>query len=93
MTYEEKLAVVAEMEKKHNIPDGQEGDVMRAKVLVLAEALLAMGYGRNASTITALRFTADMMESAIPHMTPEQLVKERLERQLAALDPDDLPKA
>jgi len=94
MTYEEKIAIVVEMEKKHNITRDAAGDTTRAKILFLTNVMLELGIGRNASTVTALRFIADMMESAIPQRTPpEQLASEQLERALKALDADDLPKA
>ena len=93
MTYEEKVAIVDEMEKKHNITRDAASDTTRAKILFLTDVMLELGFGRNPSTVTALRFIADMMESAIPSLTPEQVVSEQLERALKALDADTLPKA
>lgn len=75
MTHEEKVAIVDALMEKHDI----HTPVVQMKSTLLAEALLVLGYGRNASTVNALRFLADMFESELPGAQPAQAMEVDLE--------------
>jgi hypothetical protein len=82
MTYEEKIQIVKDLEAKHNLDNND-----RVKTVFLTDALLAMGFGRNASTLRTLLFVHDLMASEIPVSTPEEAEVNRL--MLGMDDADD----